>query len=221
VVAVSNYTRQLALQRYPVDILVIPNGVDRERLIPGDLCVNQPPRIFFGGRFVGQKNPHQIISTLATLKDLAWDCVLAGDGPLRQKMTQEIQALGLSDRVQITGWISPEEVIQWIRSSDILFMPSLAEGLSVVGVQSLAMGLAIVASRSGGFTDLVDAGVNGDLIAVDQPERYERALRELLSDPERLLRARRASSQKAQAFDLSKIVSAYEELFATVCLEQI
>jgi glycosyltransferase involved in cell wall biosynthesis len=216
VVAVSNHTRQLALQHYPVDIQVIPNGVDRDRLNPGELCVNRPPRILFAGRFVNQKNPLQIIATLKALEDLEWDCVLAGDGPLREKMTQRIRSFGLENRVHLTGWVAPEEVIQWMRSSDILFMPSHSEGLPVVGVQSLAMGLAIVASPSGGFIDLVDYGVNGYLIDVNRPEGYELALRELLSDPERLLEARQASRRKAQAFDLHAIVRAYEALFLAV-----
>lgn len=216
VVAVSNHTRQLALQRYPVKIQVIPNGVDRERLDPGELCVNRPARIFFAGRFVGQKNPLQIIRTLGALKDLEWDCVLVGDGPLREKMVHEITTRGLENRIHLTGWISPEEVTQWMRRSDILFMPSLSEGLPVVGVQSLAMGLAIIASQSGGFTDLVDAGINGDLIDVSQPEEYERILRDLLSNPEQLLRARQASRDKAQDFDLQTIVGEYEQLFTAV-----
>lgn len=216
VVAVSNHTRQLALEHYPVDIQVIPNGVDRERLNPGELCVNRPPRILFAGRFVSQKNPLQIIETLKALQDLEWDCVLAGDGPLREKMTHQIRSFGLEDRIRLTGWVAPEEVIQWMRSSDILFMPSHSEGLPVVGVQSLAMGLAIVASPSGGFIDLVDHGTNGYLIDVTRPEGYETALRELLSDPERLLEARQASRRKAQAFDLHAIVRAYEALFLAV-----
>jgi glycosyltransferase involved in cell wall biosynthesis len=216
VVAVSNHTRQLALQHYPVDIQVIPNGVDRGRLDPGELCVNRPARILFAGRFVGQKNPHQIIDTLKALEDLEWDCVLAGDGPLREKMTHQIRSLGLENRIRLTGWVSPDEVIEWMRSSDILFMPSHSEGLPVVGVQSLAMGLAIVASPSGGFIDLVDDGENGYLIEVNQPEGYARVLRDLLSDPARLLRARQASRSKAQAFDLQTIVGAYEELLKGV-----
>jgi len=40
-------------------------------------------------------------------------------------------------------------------------MPSLSEGLPVVGLQALAMGLAIVASRAGGNIDLVEPGYNG------------------------------------------------------------
>jgi glycosyltransferase involved in cell wall biosynthesis len=213
VVAVSNHTRNLALQHYPVEIQVIPNGVDRERLNPGELGVNRPARILFAGRFASQKNPLQIINTLKALEDLEWDCVMAGDGPLRGKMMHQIKSLGLENRIHLTGWVSPDEVIQWMRNSDILFMPSLSEGLPVVGVQSLAMGLAIVASPSGGFLDLVDNGVNGYLIDVNQPQGYERALRDLLSDPVRLLRARRASRQKANDFDLQTVVRAYEELF--------
>ncbi|OGO36112.1 MAG: hypothetical protein A2W35_19255 [Chloroflexi bacterium RBG_16_57_11] len=216
VVAVSSHTRQLALQHYPVEIQVIPNGVDRDILNPGELCVNRPARILFAGRFVGQKNPHQIIDTLKALEDLGWNCVLAGDGPLREKMMQQIRSLGLDHRIRLTGWILPDEVIRWMRSSDILFMPSHSEGLPVVGVQSLAMGLAIVASPSGGFIDLVDDGVNGYLIDVNQPEGYERALRVLLSDPERLLRARQASRSKARAFDLHTIVGEYEKLLTAV-----
>jgi glycosyltransferase involved in cell wall biosynthesis len=216
VVAVSNHTRQLALQHYPVDIQVIHNGVDRQSLEPGELRLNRPARIFFAGRFVAQKNPLQIIDTLNTLRDLEWDCVLVGDGPLREKMTCQIRAAGLENRIHMPGWIMPDEVIQWMRKSDILFMPSLSEGLSVVGVQSLAMGLAIVASLSGGFMDLVEDGANGYLIDLNQPEGYARVLRDLLSNPEMLLSARQSSHQKVGDFDLQAIVRAYQDLFIEV-----
>jgi glycosyltransferase involved in cell wall biosynthesis len=216
VVAVSNHTRQLALQHYPVDIQVIHNGVDRGHLDPGELHLNQPARIFFAGRFVTQKNPLQIIATLAAVKDLEWDCVLVGDGPLREKMIEHIRAAGLENRVQLPGWITPDKVIHWMRTSDILFMPSISEGLPVMGVQSLAMGLAIIATHLGGFIDLVDEGINGYLIDVNRPEGYARALRELLSNPDKLLRARQASYAKAEDFDLQAIVCTYQDLFVGV-----
>ena len=58
------------------------------------------------------------------------------------------------------GWVTPEQVVERLSHSDILFMPSLSEGLSIVGLQALSMGLAIVASRIGGFIDLVEHDVN-------------------------------------------------------------
>lgn len=218
VAAVSQYTRQLALPHYPVDIQVILNGVDLDDLDPGELRLNRPPRILFAGRFVAQKNPLQIVATLQAIKDLQWDCVMAGDGPLRLEVEQQIRSAGLSGRVHLPGWITPEEVVTLMHSSDILFMPSLSEGLPVVGVQSLALGLSIIASPSGGFIDLVEDGVNGYLVEVTRPQGYEQAFRELLPAPERLLAFRRASRRKAQDFDLNKIVSAYEALFASVRL---
>jgi len=56
--------------------------------------------------------------------------------------------------------------------SDLLFMPSLSEGLPVVGLQALGVGLAIVASRAGGNVDLVDPGSNGSLADSDDRKHF-------------------------------------------------
>lgn len=216
VVAVSEFTRQLALKSYPVEVGVIPNGVDLQKIDPGMITLNDPPRIVFAGRFMQQKNPLQIIRTLSTLKDLRWNCVLIGDGPLRQDMEGEIKAHGLEDRITLTGWIPPEAVLDWYARSDIMFMPSLSEGLPVVGVQALAMGLALVLSRAGGNVELIEQGKNGYLVDVRDVSGYEQSLRKLLSDPEACLAARLASRRFAQRFEIHSIVSAYAEVFARV-----
>ena len=57
VVAVSEYTRQLAATHYTVDIKVIPNGVDLALLDPGEIKIHHPPQIVFAGKFVPQKIP--------------------------------------------------------------------------------------------------------------------------------------------------------------------
>ncbi|RMD61637.1 glycosyltransferase family 1 protein, partial [Candidatus Parcubacteria bacterium] len=161
VTAVSEYTRQLALQHYRREIMVIPNGIDLERLRAKEIRLHTPRRIVFAGRFMPQKNPRQVVEVLARIKDLPWECVMLGDGPLMPQVREAIARHGLEGRFILPGWVTPEEVLQWFDRSDILFMPSLSEGLPVVGVQALAKGLAIVASRVGGFVDLVRDGENG------------------------------------------------------------
>jgi len=212
-IAVSEYTRQLALKHYPVDIQVIPNGVDIEKLNPGTITCGDPPRIIFAGRFMIQKNPIQLIRTLAELKDLDWDCVMLGDGPLRQEIEAEINNQNLQERFSLTGWIEPKDVVNWLKNSDILFMPSLSEGLPVIGIQSLAMGLAIIASKAGGFIDLVDQGVNGELLDADNTKGYSTAIRKLLSDKDLLKSYRDASRKKSLNFDIKKVAERYEEVF--------
>ena len=208
VIAVSEFTRQLALKHYPVEIEVIHNGVDLIRLDPGEIHIQNPPRIIFAGRLMLQKNPLQIVRTLAKVKDLPWECVLLGDGPMREDVENEIIRHNLQDRFTLPGWVSPEEVIGWFRNSDILFMPSLSEGLPVVGVQALAMGLAMVVSNIGGFVELVDSGKNGFL--VDHLNDYENKMRYLLSSPTDLIACREASRIHAEKFSLEKIVLDYE-----------
>ncbi len=213
VAAVSEFTRQLAHQHYGVEVETILNGVDLSDLDPGEIRLGSPPRILFAGRFMDQKNPLQLVRSLNEVRHLPWQCSMLGDGPLLEATRAEAAALGLAERFEFPGWVSPEAVIDGFRRSDILFMPSLSEGLPVVGVRAIAMGLAVVASDIGGFKDLVQPGVNGSLTPLSAPQDYARALSRLLSDPALLLRSRQASRQHAQRFDLENVVDAYERLF--------
>jgi glycosyltransferase involved in cell wall biosynthesis len=212
-VAVSEYTRELALKHYNEEILVIPNGVDVELMQPRSLEVGQPPVIVFAGRFVPQKAPVQAVRILSQIKDLPWKCVMIGDGALMPNVRKTIEEFGIEDRFELTGWITPEEVMERFEKSNILFMPSLSEGLPVVGVQALAKGLAIVASRVGGFVDLVEDGKNGYLLPSDDPAAMVAALRRLLTDTETLLRARRRSREIAKRFDIVSIADTYEKIY--------
>ena len=216
VIAVSEHTRQLALEHYPVDVEVIPNGADVAHLEPSKMEVNTPPRIVFAGRFVSQKNPLAIVQILSQLKDLDWNCSMLGDGPLFEDIKREIAKAGMAERFELSGWVTSDSVLEHFSKSDILFMPSLSEGLPVVGVQALSKGLAIVASRIGGFLDLVDDEKNGYLIGAKDNPAFSQVLRELVSNPELLLRLREASVQKSHQFDIQKIVNRYQTILTDV-----
>ncbi len=219
VFAVSEYTRQLALKHYPVQIEVIPNGADIETLAPGAIQLQQPVHLVFAGRFVPQKDPLAIVQILAGLTNLDWHCVMLGDGPLMREVRSEVDKYSLQERFDFPGWVTPQDVIAWFSKSDILFMPSRSEGLPVTGVQALAKGLALVVSRIGGFTDLVDEGLNGFLIEAGDQERFQQTLRRLIEDPEYLLGCRQQSLQKASAFDISRIARQYEAAFEEIIRE--
>jgi glycosyltransferase involved in cell wall biosynthesis len=216
VVAVSGYTRELALEHYYVDIDVIPNGVDTQQITPQELTQNEIPRIVFAGRFMEQKNPLQLVRVLARLKDKPWTCVMLGDGPLRLEVEDLIAQHQLDGRINLMGWVEPEVVLHEFAASDILLMPSRSEGLPVVGVQALASGLVIVASMVGGFMDLVDHGRNGYLLDPDDENAFVNALAGLLTSDEKLQAYKFESLKKAKQFDLGNIVNQYEMVFHQV-----
>ncbi len=219
VVAVSEYTRELALKNYPIDIEVIPNGVDIHKLKPLNLHQNEMPRIVFAGRFMEQKNPLQLVRVLAKLKNLPWNCVMLGDGPLMNAVKNAIAENHLSERIQLKGWVDPEVVLAEFAQSEILFMPSRSEGLPVVGVQALASGLAIIAGDVGGFKDVVVQGHNGYLFDPDDVNGMHQGLLTYLKDPKILSDARKNSLQLSKDFDLDAIVASYLHLFQEVIQE--
>lgn len=213
IVAVSEYSRQLALKHYPVNIKVVPNGVDLAVLDPGTIQVNNPPKITFAGRLVPQKNPVTIVRVMAQLSDLDWEFIMLGDGPLQSEVEQEIAMADMQARFTLTGWVTPDDVTASFMDSDILFMPSIAEGLPIVGVQALAMGLAIVGSRVGGFIELVEQGKNGYLFSPENSAAMQFELRKLISSPEMLLEFRRHSRESAHRFGIDQVVDDYIQIF--------
>jgi len=209
VVAVSEYTRQMALKHYPVAIDVIHNGVNFAEL-PAWQAGNGTPRLVFAGRFVEHKNPGDLLEALARLADQPWNCILPGDGELLEPLRVQARRAGLEARLHFPGWVTPEQVLGYFAQSDILILPSRSEGLSVVGVQALAMGLALVLSDAGGNPDLVRPGENGYLFAPGDVDRLTQSLRALLTTPSLLADFQAHSRQLAQAFALEKIIGQYE-----------
>ena len=213
VVAVSEFSRAMALKAYNVPIDVIPNGIDYEMIKNPEIVKHDTPEIVFAGRFVPQKNLAQIIKTLAEVRDLNWHATLIGDGQDRDMIMGLCEEKGLSDRVAFPGWKTPEEVIEIFHHSDILFMPSRSEGLPVTGIQGMASGLALVLSNAGGTPEIIKEGVNGFVQAPDDTKTYAHNLRTLLTDSDRLLKMRYASLELAASFDIHKTAADYLKAF--------
>ena len=218
VVAVSKYTKELALKRYDVPIEIIHNGVH----INPQQHVNQlqdPIEIVFAGRMIDQKDPVQVIKILAQCKQYQWHCTMFGDGPLKSLVEDEIKKEELESRFTLPGWQSPEMVQSHLLQSDILLMPSLSEGMPVIGGHALAAGLCLIVSKVGGFMELVDEGENGYLLQAGGGEIWSKTIQDLLQDKEKIIQMKQKSFEKALQFDLNVIVNSYLSLFQKVLEE--
>lgn len=216
VTAVSEFTKQLAVKSYDVNVQTIHNGIDIGNCKQSQTEPQGTVNLIFVGRFNPQKNILFMLALLARILDLNWHLQMVGDGPLKDKVCHKIIEEGLDGRVTLHGWVNPKRVDEIMSKSDILVLPSLSEGLPVVGVAALAHGLAILGSKIGGISDVVIDGQNGSLCSVNDFNEFEQALRSMLLSKKKLRHMKMSSREMAEKFDLVKIAKKYESIFKKV-----
>jgi glycosyltransferase involved in cell wall biosynthesis len=137
------------------------------------------------GRLSAQKGQLVLIDAFAELVAAGENArlVLAGDGELRAQCEARIAQHGLGKAVTITGWITSEEVREWLGRARALVLPSFAEGLPVVIMEAFALGRPVLSSFVAGIPELVEPGKNGWLVPAGDPAALVAALREVLATP--------------------------------------
>jgi glycosyltransferase involved in cell wall biosynthesis len=208
--AVSTFVQELAESAYHRPVTRILNGIDlRERPAPPD-AVRPTRHLVFVGRFNPQKNLPLLINALARLPRHNWRATVIGDGPDRETVEALIEKHRLGDWVTLTGWLPAKQVAEVLDDADILCMPSASEGMPVAAVEALKHGLAIVASDIPGVRDVVEHGVNGYRLRLD--DSYAHKLGWLLDSVETLQAMKHASWEKARNFEITGIADQYEEV---------
>lgn len=153
-----------------ITTLPLPIDVERFRRQPRERYLQQKLGIdgrilLFVGRLAGNKRAPLLIEALARLGDPRTHAVLVGD--CRDVYAAEAarclalaHQLGVTDRVHILGELDDADLARAYGSADVLVMPSLHEGFCVPGIEALASGCPVIASRSAALPETVgDAGL--------------------------------------------------------------
>ncbi len=106
--------------------------------------------------------------------------VIAGDGPLRQSLQNEVQTLGLASRVHFLGWQSDAYPVY--AGLDIFLAPSLWEGFGLVLLEAMAYRLPIISTTVSAIPEVVLDGQTGWLVPPRDAQALASALRAALSD---------------------------------------
>ena len=171
-------------------------------------------RILFAGRLVEAKDPLLMLSVLelvaARHDQVALDVV--GDGPLEAQVKAEVQRRGLDRR--ITFHPPSAEIARWLKSSDLLLMTSVFEGVPFMLYEALAMGLPVVAPALPGAVELI--GENGGVLVAprDDADGYASAICRLIDDePLRSELARGGRERMLESFPVAAMAAAHERVY--------
>jgi glycosyltransferase involved in cell wall biosynthesis len=186
IVVIGDYWR-----RYLVENLGVPARI--VTVIRNAVPLPPPPaprvgsgrcRIVALGLLGPRKGTPELLEALAapTLRALDWEAVIAGNGSVETSRARAA-ALGLTERVQIPGWVDGATVSRLLHAADVFVLPSHNEGLPVAILEAMGAGLPVVTTPVGAIPELISAET-GFLVPPGDAPALSQALAELITNPQ-------------------------------------
>jgi starch synthase len=248
VIAVSDGMRRDILRAYPFldesRVHTVYNGIDLDRwrkVDDTDILRSfgidpDRPSVVFVGRITRQKGLPYLLRAAALLPPEV-QLVLCAGAPDTPAILAEVRAGVEALQSERTGvvWIdqllSQHELSAVLTSATTFVCPSVYEPLGIVNLEAMACGAPVVGTATGGIPEVVDDGVTGRLVPIDQaddgtgtptnPEKFVRdladALTEVVSDPTRAAQMGEAGRRRAEAeFGWDQIAARTHEIYKSL-----
>lgn len=169
------------------------------------------------GRLEKQKGFENLIEAFSILnKRMKARLLIIGDGKLRKSLTEKIQKLGIEDTVSLLG--AEQNPYPFVAASDLYVQSSVHEGLSSAPIEALALGKPVVSTNYPfGANEIIEDGRNGLLVPVGNAEAMAEAAERILRDGNLRKYMSEKAKEKAENFNLEKMIAEYEKVFREVC----
>ncbi|MBW8782065.1 MAG: glycosyltransferase family 4 protein [Verrucomicrobia bacterium] len=199
-----------------VKIRVNPYGVDWTRFAtanPGSSAPasGRPQRFLFAGSVIARKGIPVLLEAWQSLDRGDAELWIAGGiGPAEQRLIPALPGLRLLGRI-------PNADMQRIYAeTDVLVLPSLVEGFSLVLLEALAAGLPVIATPNTGAGDFLTSPVLGELVETGSAESLRAAMERQLLQPADRTKVRAAAAERSSHYSWEAYGRRWADLFAEV-----
>jgi len=218
----DHYRDQLGL----AEVAVIPNGFEIEPLPNDRVALRQK---FFGhlrrpaaslalaaGRLIEEKDHFNLIEAVELLRKRGRDVLvtIVGNGPLRNKIDDEIRRRSLEDHIQMRPVIPHDELMQMMQAVDFFVLPSTFEGFPMVPAEAMIAERAVVATRAGGVVELIEDGISGILVPTRDARAFAEAMELVMLNPALRERLGTAARERVRQFSADRIAERLDAFYA-------
>ena len=205
-------------------VAIIPIGVDQKLYTPPKRFLDHRKHktIVFIGRHENRKGPKYLIKAFQLLQQRHPDTTLivAGDGPDREKLEMLAQDLDLNN-VHFPGYISTEEKLRLLRTSDLYCAPALyGEGVGLVLLEAMSSGCVTVAGYNPGYATVMEGLGALSLVNPKHSAEFARRLELMLYEPDLRKLWRDWAANEMPKYDYANITDQYEEIYAQALRER-
>lgn len=216
IVVQSKGTADYFLPKFKDKISIIPNPVTRPASSdrPPDMSLPKPCIVGMG-RLVAEKRFDLLIRAFAQIKDQypEWTLVILGEGPLRGELERLRDAVGLADRLLLSGRAqNPDDLL---KQADLFVLSSSVEGFPNALCEAMACGLPVIATDCpSGPREIVRDGIDGLLVPNQDEAALSKAMDRLMSKEEERRRLAARAVEVVDRFGVEKVAEMWEALFA-------
>ena len=225
IIAISETVKENSQKRDWINskkIEVIYNGInlDKFSLIDSRLRGNDKEKnkdnitLGFVGRLEKEKGVKYLIEALHlchSCEDGNLKLKILGNGTQRKNLEAMSSRFGLKDKIEFLGFKNnPANFYQEI---DILIIPSLWEGLSIVALEAMASGVPIIASNAGGLKEIIEAGKTGVLFESGNSKDLAKKILWAIENYDKINSMAEKAKTKVENFDIKKKAKKYERIY--------
>lgn len=212
------WAQQIAAVARVRRLYVVPNAPD----IPERPFRRKPDngQILYLGHLYRDKGIFELAEAFARLRRSrpGVRLVVGGEGQDESRLRHRIHELGLSEEdVLLPGWVESDAKLDLLEHATCLVLPSYHEGLPLVVLEAMTLGVPVIATRVGGVPEVVRDGVDGLLVEPRDSEALAHAIAYVLDDPllaQRLTSAahERAANEFSSAAMARRVDAIYREV---------
>lgn len=204
-------------------LVFIPNGVDTKRFSPGKSRIKEKYKdskiVLYFGRLHYQKNVHLLVESFPLIKDKIKDAklIIVGTGNQYDKLKKMSEN---DPDIIMTGFVSDEELVDYMRAADIVVFPSRGENASFTIMEAMACKLPVISSDVGNAKKILGEG-QGILLQNYTKEEIAEKVSEVLTDEKLCKNIReKALDYVVKNHSWDKISKEAEELYQQVLKEK-
>jgi len=225
VTAVSEYLKNETYRLFDInkEIKVIPNFIDLDRFKKSKkehfkkaICPEDEKIVTHVSNFREVKRVTDVVAAFNKVLEngVQAKLLMVGDGPERAKAEQKCRELGMCNHVRFLG--KQDQVEEVLSISDLFMIPSGSETFGLAALEAMSCSVPVISSNIGGLPEVNIQGETGYLCELADVECMGQRATEILTDEELHTRMANAARKRAEIFEMSKVITDYENYYEEV-----